>query len=118
MADACSLLRETGRECVRDRLAAKSRGEPLRDDVLTLMIEGTDRFDNCDAHDGGEVDMVHILDEFVTIFGAGRYNTRPTLLQSVILHSFAIGKTVPTLTLRTRSLVSSYPKFLIPKPIS
>ena len=80
MADACSLLRETGRECVRDRLAAKSRGEPLRDDVLTLMIEGTDRFDDCYDHDGGEVDMVHILDEFVTIFGAGRYNTRSTLL--------------------------------------
>ena len=70
LADACSLLRDCGRECIRNRLAAKSRGEPLRDDVLSLMMERRDRYDTEEE----------ILDEFVTFFIAGMVllgNKRP-----------------------------------------
>ena len=64
---ACRLLRETGMECVRKRLEAKSRGEHLPDDVITMMMETDHRFGN--VTDG--VDWVHILDEFATFFIAG-----------------------------------------------
>ncbi|XP_072025463.1 cholesterol 24-hydroxylase-like isoform X2 [Amphiura filiformis] len=73
--DACRLLREAGRECVQKRLQSKSNGETLPDDVMTLMMEAEERFEDLD----GDADWTHIMDEFATFFIAGQETTANTL---------------------------------------
>ncbi len=37
--DACKFLRETGKRCVDERMAAIMRGEDVPDDILTYVVK-------------------------------------------------------------------------------
>ncbi|XP_022090979.1 cholesterol 24-hydroxylase-like [Acanthaster planci] len=64
------LIRETGRKCVLDRIAAKKRGEKIPNDILTYILQQSN-----DLQDDEDFTMENMLDEFCTFFIAGQETT-------------------------------------------
>ncbi|XP_038073597.1 cholesterol 24-hydroxylase-like [Patiria miniata] len=68
--ESVRLIRETGRQCVQDRIDAKKRGEPIPNDILTYILQQSD-----DLQGDEDFNMENMLDEFCTFFIAGQETT-------------------------------------------
>ncbi|XP_033634632.1 cholesterol 24-hydroxylase-like [Asterias rubens] len=65
--ESIRFVRETGRRCIEDRIAAKRRGDKIPKDLLTYILDVSGDF-NADK----DFQIEDMLDEFFTFFFAGQ----------------------------------------------
>nr|XP_054763211.1 cholesterol 24-hydroxylase-like [Lytechinus pictus] len=68
--EAISLVRETGREQIQERIQARKRGDHVPNDLLNLILDIAK-----DLERDNDFQMENMLDEFVTLFIAGQETT-------------------------------------------
>ncbi|XP_022088638.1 cholesterol 24-hydroxylase-like isoform X2 [Acanthaster planci] len=68
--DSLHFLRETGRQCIEERLRAIEKQEDVPNDILTHILKEVDCFKGEQA-----IDEEGLIDEFVTFFIAGQETT-------------------------------------------
>ncbi|XP_075700165.1 cholesterol 24-hydroxylase-like [Rhinoderma darwinii] len=60
-------LRETGKECIEQRMKAIREGDNIPTDILTMILKGAEQEESCTLED--------LIDQFVTFFIAGQETT-------------------------------------------
>ena len=60
-------MRDEGRLCITERIAARQRGDHVPSDILNVILDNANDLKNNDDDFG----MENLLDEFVTLFVAG-----------------------------------------------
>lgn len=67
-----NLIRETGRQQIEERIAARQRGDHVPNDILTVILDCAN-----DLVGDEDFQMENMIDEFVTIFFAGKLFSAP-----------------------------------------
>eukprot|EP00057_Strongylocentrotus_purpuratus_P014989 XP_011669463.1 PREDICTED: cholesterol 24-hydroxylase-like [Strongylocentrotus purpuratus] len=70
--EAVNLIRETGRQQIEERIAARQRGDHVPNDILTVILDCAN-----DLVGDEDFQMENMIDEFVTIFFAGKLFSAP-----------------------------------------